>query len=99
MDGTLAPSRWQSIRGQQVLLQRWDDGYTAFHAGSGDTYLLNHLTGEVLSCLLQQPLSCDALAQRVLGENGAKLDSDSLEIIQSAIDDLRRAHMIEPLAP
>ncbi|MBT9612847.1 MAG: HPr-rel-A system PqqD family peptide chaperone [Burkholderiales bacterium] len=77
----------------------WKDGYTAFHSGTGDTHLLDHLTGEVLSCLLRQPLSLEELTSSITGKASAELDSDSVQAFENALASLQRVQLIEPVHP
>jgi PqqD family protein of HPr-rel-A system len=91
--------RWQVAPGYAVRSHAWEDGYTAFHSGSGDTHLLDHLTGEVLSCLLRQPLSLDELARTITGKASAELDNDSAQALDNALASLQRVYLIEPVHP
>lgn len=91
--------RWQVAPDHAVHSHAWEDGYTAFHSGSGDTHLLDQLTGEVLSCLLRQPLSFDELARSITGKASAELDDDSAQALDNALASLRRVYLIEPVHP
>lgn len=92
-------SAWRVAVGYAIFNNAWEDGYTAFHSGSGDTHLLDHLTGEVLSCLLRQPLSLDGLVRCITGKASAELDDDSAQAIDNALASLQRVYLIEPVHP
>lgn len=93
------PIRWRVAANYVIRCHRWEDGYSAFHSGSGDTHLLDHYTGEVLSSLLRQPLSLDELAQSIAGKTAAELDNDSAESLENALASLQRVYLIEPVRP
>jgi PqqD family protein of HPr-rel-A system len=88
--------RWQVTPDYAVRVHEWEDGFTTFHGGSGDTHLLDHLTGKVLSCLLQQPMSLDDLARSVAAQALAQLDESHAQALESALAALHRVHVIEP---
>lgn len=93
------PVRWRVTAGYAVSSHPWEDGYTAFHSGSGDTHLLDQFTGEVLSCLLRQPLSLEELARCITGNASAELDDDSAQALDNALASLQRVYLIEPVHP
>jgi len=95
----LPETAWQVSAGYAVSCHAWEDGYTAFHSGSGDTHLLDHLTGEVLSFLLLQPLSLDELTRTITGKAPAELGGDSAQALDNALASLQRVHLIEPVHP
>jgi len=95
----LPETAWRVSVGYAISCHAWEDGYTAFHSGSGDTHLLDHLTGEVLSCLLRQPLSLDELAQTITGKTFAELDDGSAQALDNALASLQRVYLIEPVHP
>jgi len=90
------PVRWRAVPDHKVCVNEWEDGFTVFHSGSGDTHLLDHFTGRVLSCLLRQPMSLDELARSVAGQPLAQLDQDTAQALDSALASLHRVHVIEP---
>jgi PqqD family protein of HPr-rel-A system len=89
-------SRWQVSPGYAIRAHKWEDGYTVFHGGSGDTHLLDHFTGQILSSLLRQPMSLDDLARSVAGEPLAQLDDSTAHALDSAVAALHRVHVVEP---
>jgi PqqD family protein of HPr-rel-A system len=89
-------SCWRTLPGYIVRADEWEDGYTVFHSGSGDTHLLDRFTGQVLSSLLQQPMSLDELARSVAGESFSQLDERTAQALDSALVALHRVHVIEP---
>lgn len=86
--------RW-CVAASGVRLTPWEDGYTVFHAGSGDTHLLDPFVGQVLSCLLSQPMTLDELAQAMAGQGLADLGRDEITALEQALAALERVHLVE----
>lgn len=94
----MADRRWR-VSSHGIRLHAWEDGYTAFHVGSGDTHLLDPFTGEVLSCFMGRPLNRDELAQAMFGQATPELAAQEGEALERALAALLRVHLIEPLEP
>ena len=89
------PPAWRTAAGYQVFCNAWPDGYSAFHSGRGDTHLLDHHTGEALSCLLRQPMSFDELALALTGNTSPEPDSENARALDNALNSLRQVYLIE----
>lgn len=88
--------RWQVADPHRIRMHGWEDGYTVFHGGSGDTHLLDSFTGEVLSCLLKQPMDLDELARTLAGQALAELEPEERAALEQALTALQRIHLAEP---
>ncbi|MEJ5209896.1 MAG: HPr-rel-A system PqqD family peptide chaperone [Burkholderiales bacterium] len=87
--------RWRVNPAHGVRVTAWEDGYTVFHAASGDTHLLDPFTGQVLSCLLEHPMDLDELARALAGRPAAALASGERDALEKALAALARVHLAE----
>jgi len=87
---------WQITRGCRLAWRVWDEEYVVYNTASGDTHILDLITGEALKCLEDSPASLEQLAARL----AVKLDLGSQEItsqyLTSLISKLHESGLIEP---
>jgi PqqD family protein of HPr-rel-A system len=77
----------------------WDDEYVVFDEGSGDTHLLDVLSGEVLKVLEQSPGFEQVLTERVAARLGLVLDVHLQRRVREAIEKFRDAGLVEQIRP
>jgi PqqD family protein of HPr-rel-A system len=70
-----------------------------FNTGSGDTHLLDSLSGEVLRILQQFPLSASELTVRVATTLGLEVEHVSLSRIDDLLAQFSALGLIESVQP
>jgi PqqD family protein of HPr-rel-A system len=75
---------WRITRGCQLLWRRWDEEYIVYNTGSGNTHLLDSISGDVLRYLEEHPSNQQKLAAELAGG----LDLNKTPEISSQIEEL-----------
>ena len=91
-------TRWRLTVAEPFPLRCWDGDYVVYNSLSGDTHLLDIVSGHVLTRILESPARASELRSRVAAflevPNDAAVDVQVKEILD-ALDDLG---LIEPEA-
>ena len=91
-------TRWRLTVAEPFPLRCWEGDYVVYNSLSGDTHLLDIVSGHVLTRILESPAGASELRSRVAAflevPNDAAVDVQVKEILD-ALDDLG---LIEPEA-
>jgi len=91
-------TRWRLTVAEPCPLRCWEGDYVVYNSLSGDTHLLDIVSGHVLTRILESPARASELRSRVAAflevPNDAAVDVQVKEILD-ALDDLG---LIEPEA-
>jgi len=91
-------TRWRITVAEPFPLRCWEGDYVVYNSLSGDTHLLDIVSGHVLTRILESPARASELRSRVAAflevPNDAAVDVQVKEILD-ALDDLG---LIEPEA-
>lgn len=90
---------WELAEGCRLHWICWDDEYVVFDEGSGDTHLLDLLSGEVLKVLQQSPGVEQVLIERVVARLGLVLDVHLQCRVREAIEKFRYVGLVERTPP
>lgn len=90
------------MRPQALRIRRWDDEVVVYDDRSGDTHILEDLTGQVLERLLHASASTDELAKRLLAPSADSRDDSelrqrSVSRVHDVIERLRRKGLVKPV--
>ena len=89
-------TRWRITVAEPFPLRCWEGDYVVYNSLSGDTHLLDIVSGHVLTRILESPAGASELRSRVAAflevPNDAAVDVQVKEILD-ALDDLG---LIEP---
>jgi PqqD family protein of HPr-rel-A system len=85
---------WQ-VRERFLRWRCWEDEYVIFHAGSGDTHLLDRTAGQALVCLRESPARAAELTRRVAEALGLEPDPGLQEAMSTLLMRLDRLGLIE----
>ncbi len=92
-----AGERWMLVGGFELHERRWDDQYAVFHAGSGDTHLLNHTGIEALRMLQRQPMTIDEVAEKLSPQWVHGSAQEVRQFVAELIQAFDRLGLIEPV--
>ncbi len=85
-------------KGCRLLWRAWDEEYVVYNTGSGDTHLLDMVSGEILKCLEDQASDIAGLvsksAARLSLEPGPELSKHVSDLLLKLCD----VGLIEPAA-
>jgi PqqD family protein of HPr-rel-A system len=81
----------------RLLWKIWDDEFIVYHPVSGDTHLLDHVSGEILKIIESMPATRPDLASHISIKYGMSLDEKLNEYIGELLVKLRELHLIEPV--
>jgi PqqD family protein of HPr-rel-A system len=90
----VAGAVWQ-VREQFLRWRCWEDEYVLFHAGSGDTHLLDRTAGQALVCLRESPAHATELTRRVAAALDLEPDRELQEAMSTLLVRLDRLGLIE----
>lgn len=82
----------------KLLWRRWDDEFVVFNDASGDTHLLETVSGTLLQRIAEGPVDQETLcglAAKTLGVAAEEVDPDSVERV---VDELRRLGLVDRIA-
>ena len=98
MPNAAPETRWRLTVAEPFPLRCWEGDYVVYNSLSGDTHLLDIVSGHVLTRILESPAGASELRSRVAAflevPNDAAVDVQVKEILD-ALDDLG---LIEPEA-
>lgn len=80
--------------GEMIRTRTWASETVAYHAGSGETLLLNPLAAEVLQRLLSEPVAEAELARSAAEAFGVEPDAEWHEAVAGCLRRLARARMV-----
>jgi PqqD family protein of HPr-rel-A system len=95
-------NRWRVMRPQRLCVRRWDDEVVVYDDRTGDTHILEDLTGQVLERLMHTSASADELTNE-LRMPSADVHGDSVRRqrgvtrILDAIMRLHRKGIVKPV--
>jgi PqqD family protein of HPr-rel-A system len=90
---------WKVCGPSSLVWRLWDDEYVLLNTASGDTHLLDLLSGEVLRCLEEGPADAEVLAARVLRKMDPGPDRDPSPLaarIEDILTTLDELGLVEP---
>lgn len=87
-------ARWRLALGFDILVKSWGEQAVVYHCGSGDTYLLDGLTTQVLSQLRQAPATTAELAREFLPPQDSGGDTRT-RYLARVLDTLENLYVIE----
>lgn len=72
---------WQLKPDFQLCWKKWDDQLVLYHAGSGDTHLIDSLGYEILQYLQEQPRTVEEILTHILKtESTVEVDEESVNM-------------------
>lgn len=86
--------RWQVAR--SLHLRAWNEEFVAYHSLSGDTHLLGHAAGHILSELQQTPADAITLSLSLSAQLAIAPDEAFMSQIEKILADLDTLALIEP---
>lgn len=81
--------------GNALEMRGWDAEYVIFHAGSGDTHLINHGAQFILQCLRIGMAETNQLVDQLAQHSGCEADDDLRTLTRETLLDLERLGVIE----
>jgi len=91
-------SHWGPICGSDLYWASWDSEEVLYHAGSGDTHLLDKHTALLLKRMQQSPATSSQLAQFFAEMLGIECDDHVLTRVEKTLECLLRLSLIQPLS-
>jgi len=88
-----AEDKWRAVA--CLHLHCWDDEFVAYHGLSGDTHLLNKLTGNILRVLQRGPADALTLSDSLAAVLDTKADDEFKLQISHDLADLDTLALIE----
>ncbi len=82
---------WKISSGSRLHYRKWQNEYVFYNAGSGDTHLLDAVSGEVLSYLEKNPSTVEQISAAL----GFPKDPARRDLLPQIIHHLRNASLIE----
>lgn len=77
------------VRAQVGLLwQHWDDEYVVYNPVSGDSHLLDYLTGQGLTRLEEKPMTPEQLVEELSASLGIPADEALADYVQRFLNEL-----------
>lgn len=86
---------WRIAPDFPIVSRRWDDECLVFHAGSGNTHLLNAVAGAVLTSLDTGPATPEQLVERVAEQLGYQVDAEFTAYVRQTSAELNGLELIE----
>ncbi len=90
---------WKLLDADLLRWRWWGDQLVVFHAGSGDTHLLDALAGQVLDCLRRSPATLDELAEQLPPGSGLGSPDELRQALARVLDELSKHGLIEGSVP
>lgn len=69
-------AEWVAARPQDLVWREWNEHAAVYDLASGATHVIHVLALEILTLLMQRPLSVDALAEDLADAMPAELDRE-----------------------
>ena len=94
-----APETWRITQGCQLLWHTWDEEYVIFNTSSGDTHLLDKVSGEILKILEEQSTDLAQLVVKSVERLGLDPNPANTSRIEDLIAKFCELDLIEPALP
>lgn len=98
MIGSTNESRWTVPRWGEFAWATWDEGYSLFDGGTGETHLLNELPAEILRRLAARPHTAAELASALSRECEVEDDGAWRTRILEVLENLALLDLVESSA-
>lgn len=94
-----ATRTWRISTDQDLTWRQWDGDYVVYNPVSGDTHILDIVTGEILRGLATGPASEEEIARRMAAFLEVEKDDALNEAALTMVEKLDELGLIEPLPP
>ena len=94
-----AHQRWQVTRGRRLFWKVWDDEFVFYDVASGDTHLIDIVSGEALKNLINSPASAGELSAKIESAFELAGDTNLSTHLANLLTKLQELGLIEPAHP
>lgn len=92
----MVPTRWRTVTGGALPFRNWDGDYVVYNPLSGNTHILDIVSGETLAGLFDRPRGSDELCTRIARFLDVPDDAVLAATLARVLDVLEELGLVEP---